>query len=165
VSQRVVSWRHLENLAENGARGERAPEGENLVQRRGVNLSPHAARRQQGLDLRPENQRSVSHSVIQRADAQPVAGQEQFTPAFIPDGDGELSVEMPETVGAKVLVEVNDNLGIRRGAEAMSPRLQLWPELDVVENLAVEDDPQRLILVGYGLRAGGEVNDAQPRVP
>ena len=39
---------------------------------------------------------------------------------------------------------------------------QLRAKLDVVENLAVEDDPQRLVLVGDRLLSAAQVNDAQP---
>ena len=43
-------------------------------------------------------------------------------------------------------------------------RLELGPQLEVVEDLPVEDDPQRAVFVGHGLLAGGEVDDRQPRV-
>ena len=49
--------------------------------------------------------------------------------------------------------------------------LNLWPratqvllELDVVEDLAVEGDPDGIVLVAHGLGAAGEVDDAESRV-
>ena len=39
------------------------------------------------------------------------------------------------------------------------------PQLEVVEDLAVEDDPQRLVLVADRLLARAEVDDAEARVP
>jgi hypothetical protein len=44
----------------------------------------------------------------------------------------------------------------------MSLTEQLFPEFQVVEDLAVEGDPQRRVLVAHGLLAAGEVNDAEP---
>ncbi len=47
----------------------------------------------------------------------------------------------------------------------MAARLELGADaLEVVE-LAVDDDVERLVLVGDRLIAGGQVDDAQPRVP
>ena len=39
-----------------------------------------------------------------------------------------------------------------------------WPELDVVEDFAVERDPKGSILVRHGLTAAGEIENAQPCV-
>ena len=46
----------------------------------------------------------------------------------------------------------------------MPIRLQLGVQLDMVEDLAVEHDPQVVILVGQGLLPGGDVDDRQPRM-
>jgi hypothetical protein len=46
----------------------------------------------------------------------------------------------------------------------MSEPLQLLAQLQVVEDLAVEDDPEGLVLVGERLLAGGEIDDREPGV-
>ena len=46
----------------------------------------------------------------------------------------------------------------------MTLRLELGAQLDVIEDLAVEDDPQRLAVIRKWLLAGGKIDDRKPRV-
>ena len=46
-----------------------------------------------------------------------------------------------------------------RVAKPVAARLELGPQLQIVEDLPVENDPQRAVFVGHGLLAGGEVDD------
>ena len=41
---------------------------------------------------------------------------------------------------------------------------QLVPQLDIVEDLAVEADPDRLVVVRHRLGAGGEIDDGEARM-
>ena len=65
---------------------------------------------------------------------------------------------------AVVLVGVQDRLGVAVGGEPVAPRLQFQPQLGVVEDLAVEDDPQAAVLVADGLLARAEIDDGEPGV-
>ena len=47
----------------------------------------------------------------------------------------------------------------------MSSLLQILAQLDVVENLTIVDNPERLILIADGLPSVAQINDAQPRTP
>src|ERR1044071_3232175 len=67
-------------------------------------------------------------------------------------------------VVAVLLVQVDDDFRIGMGIEAVALRLELRTQLDVVEDLAVEDDPYCLVFVVDRLPATLEVDDAQPRV-
>ena len=80
----------------------------------------------------------------------------------VPNSKSPLSVHVSDAVLSFFLVKVEDYLGIRAGGEPMSLTEQLFPEFQVVEDLAVEGDPQRRVLVAHGLLAAGEVNDAEP---
>ena len=65
---------------------------------------------------------------------------------------------------AEVLVEVQGDLAVGAGAEAVAPALEVaLHALEVVE-LAVDDDPQALVLAGDRLIAGRQVDDAEPGV-
>ena len=66
-------------------------------------------------------------------------------PSDIPDGEGELAVEIAQAGRAVLFVEVQDDLGVGVRGEPMAARFQLGPQLDVVEDLAVEDDPERAV--------------------
>ena len=62
----------------------------------------------------------------------------------------------------RLLVEVDDHLGVALGGEAMAAAQQVAPQLAEVVDLAVEDDDDRAVLVVDRLVAGLEVDDAQP---
>ena len=47
----------------------------------------------------------------------------------------------------------------------MAPRFQPGPQLNVVEDLAVKDDPERSVLVADGLLAPAKIEDAEPGAP
>jgi len=83
--------------------------------------------------------------------------------APVPDGDGELTVELIEAGGAALLVEVQHRLRVRLGDQAVAAPSQPLAQLHVVEHLAVHDDPERAVLVSDGLLAGLQVDDAEPR--
>ena len=65
---------------------------------------------------------------------------------------------------APLFVGVNDGLGVGARAVAMAGGFELRPDVGVVVDLAVEDDPDRAVLVRHRLMAGRQIDDAQPPV-
>src|SRR5712691_8015724 len=59
---------------------------------------------------------------------------------------------------------MDDGFRVGTGCIPMACALKQRANLGVVENFAVVGDPERAILVGHRLVAGGEVDDAQPAV-
>src|SRR4051794_22314845 len=57
---------------------------------------------------------------------------------------------------------MRNDLGIAVGNEAMSPRAQLVPALDVIKQLAVENNSDVAIFVKDRLLAIGQTDNAQP---
>src|SRR4029079_9420197 len=78
--------------------------------------------------------------------------------------DGPLAVEAREGRVAPRLEGVHDDLRVAVRAEAVAERLQLGAQLEVVEDLAVERHPQRLVFVAERLLPGREVDDREARV-
>ncbi len=70
---------------------------------------------------------------------------------------------MPQAIGAVFFVQVDDDLGVALRGKPVAERLELRAQFDVVEDLAVVDDPERTVLVADRLIAAGQVNDAEPR--
>jgi hypothetical protein len=61
-------------------------------------------------------------------------------------------------------VALDNDLAIAFGPEPVAKRGQLAPQLDIVENLAVEGKPDATVLAGQRLGASCSVDKAQPRV-
>src|SRR5712692_9284963 len=69
---------------------------------------------------------------------------------------------MLEAVFPVFLVEMNDGFGVAVSAVGVSTRDQRFAQRLVVVDFAIEDDPERAVLVAHGLVAGGEIHDAEP---
>ena len=114
-------------------------------------------------DLRAEDESLGQQRVEQRLDAEPVAGEHELPPARVPDGEGEHPVEAGDAGRTLLLVEVQDRLGVGARAVRVALGLELGAQRLVVVDLAVVGDPDRAVLVGHGLVAGGrQVDDRQP---
>ncbi len=119
---------------------------------------------QQGFHFGAEDEPAAGKGVIKRSYAQPVSRQEQLLFTGVPNGDRELAIEVVQAVRAVILVQVQDDFRVAVGGEAMPAPLQFRAQFDVVEHLAVEDDPQAAVFIADRLVAAGEVDDAQAGV-
>jgi hypothetical protein len=81
--------------------------------------------------------------------------------SVLQDGEGEHAAEMVDAVRAPFLIGMEDDLGVGAGAEAVAMGLQFPAQVEEVVDFAVVDDPAGFVLIGDGLVAGGEVNDAE----
>src|ERR1051325_136014 len=79
---------------------------------------------------------------VERLDAVRVAPDEQPPPLRIPDREGEHAAQQLDHPLAVVPVQLEQYLGVARGAEADAEALQARAQLGVVVDLAVEDDVQ-----------------------
>src|ERR1035437_9720142 len=73
-----------------------------------------------------------------------------------------LTFELLETRGPEVPVKMEENLGVRLGPEPVAHRLKAGTEVEKVEDLPVEDDPERFVFVGDRLLASLQIDDAEP---
>src|SRR5687767_11963816 len=116
---------------------------------------------EQRLQLRAEEQTTGALAVEERLLSEPVPDQQGALPAGVPDAEGEHALQLGRALVSQLLVKVEDRFGVRVRAEAVSLRFEAWSQRGVVVDLAVEDDPQRAVLVGHGLLAAFEVDDRQ----
>ena len=114
------------------------------------------------LQLAREEQAAAVLAYVERPDAVGIAREHEMPGSRIPERDRPLPVEALEGGGAPLLPRVDDDFGVAAGAEAVAERFELGAQLDVVEDLAVEDDPERLVLVGERLLPAGQIDDRQP---
>jgi hypothetical protein len=60
-----------------------------------------------------------------------------------------------------LLVEMYQYFGIALGPEPVAPGRRPFPQRLIIVDLAVQDDPERLVFIGNGLAAAGQVDDGQ----
>src|SRR3989442_15921263 len=83
----------------------------------------------------------------------------------IPQRERKNSVEFFDEVHPPFLIAVKQDLGVCPRSELVARRQQIFAELRKVVNLAIEDNPDSLVLVRHRLMArGAEVDDAQAAV-
>ena len=74
---------------------------------------------EEGFDFGREIKRIVMPGIKERLDAEAVARSEETTVAFIPEDEGELAAKLVQTMGAEFLVEMESDLAVGAGAEAV----------------------------------------------
>ena len=152
--------RHLPNAVE-----ERPPlvrtRNQPVIHAARVPLPGHA-RREERLRLGREVQRAGVFHVEERLEAEAVARREERAGLLVPDHEGELAAQVFQAAGAVFLVEVERDLTVGAGAEAVPLRLELGSDaLEVVE-LAVDDDVEPPVLARDRLVAVGVVDHQEP---
>ena len=103
--------------------------------------------RQQRLDLGGEREPAALIGVEQRLLPELVAREQQPPVAPVPEGEREHPAQPLEHPLAVVLVQVDEDLGVRPRPELMPCRRQLPVERFVVVDLAVEHDEHAAVLV------------------
>ena len=114
-----------------------------------------------GFDLRAEHQTIADDRPVERLDPEPVARQQQSPPRPVPDRKREHAAEPLEGAISPLLVGVEDRFSVAARLVAVSGRLEESPDLRVVVDLAVENDPDAVVLVGQRLLTRGEIDDAE----
>src|SRR4051794_19331759 len=102
----------------------------------------------------------VAHE-IERLFPHTVANQHELLLASIPEGKGKHAVKIGDTLLPLLLVEMNDGLHIRVGAQIVPPGLQNAPQLAMIIDLPVARDGNRAVLVVDWLGASSQINDRQ----
>ena len=66
---------------------------------------------------------------------------EKHAPARgVPNREGEIAVQLGNAILAKFIVKMKDDLRVAARPEYPALRLQGIPKLDIIEDLAIEDD-------------------------
>src|SRR5215213_1162155 len=81
--------------------------------------------------------------------------------SLVPDGEGKHAAQVFRAVSAELIVGVNDGFGVAVGVESVAQLFEFLAQLEVVVDLAVEDDPRATIRVVNWLLAALEVDDCE----
>src|SRR5690349_8696569 len=96
---------------------------------------------------------------------QMIGGQEHAPAALVPEGEGKHPAQAANHVTAPLLITVHNHFSVSVRTKLMASRYQFGAQLLEVVDLAVEGDPDGLILIAHGLMAGGrEINDGEAAV-
>ena len=82
----------------------------------------------------------------------------------VPDGKGKHAVETRKAFGTVLGPALEEDLGVRLGAEDGAPGFEVATELHVVIDLTVENHVPAAISRGHGLGSAGQIQDAQTAV-
>jgi hypothetical protein len=136
-----VPGRQLPRLLEDRQGCRDRIEGEERLERVGIDLAGETGLAEQRLQLRCKRERSIRDPVVEGLDPEAVSG--EHDPAL-------------------TRVEVNQNLGVALGRERVAPRSQPVHQPAVVINLAVLDHADTTVLARDRLVAAGEIDDGEP---
>src|SRR6185312_4091455 len=137
---------------------------EERVERLHIELSLDQSAGEDRLDLRREHE-PVGHARhVQRLDPEPVAPGDQQALRLVVEQEGELSAQMLEAVEPMFLVQIDDDLGIALGLEAVALRLERAPDPLEIVNFAIRRKDDAAVLADHRLLAGDEVDDGEPRM-
>ena len=104
--------------------------------------------------------------VVERLDAEAVAGEEQLAALVIGDREREHAGEVVDDVAAPLLEAAEDDFGVGVvGDEPAAALLELAAQLGVVVDLAVEDEREVAVVAVERLVAGRDVDDREPAHP
>src|SRR5690606_10956569 len=101
-----------------------------------VQLALHTGELQQRLELGTENQSAIELSIEKRFDAQSIARHQQALLNGIPQRERKHPLQMIQAGVAILLIKMNDDFSVARGAEDMPPQRQVATNLPEIIDFA-----------------------------
>src|SRR5581483_8352669 len=135
--EKKITGGNFANRFEDRVRGGHVLIGKILAQGARVYFSSDLGMFQQRLDLRAKNNATVVAAVVQRFFADSVARQKKGFVAGVPEREGKHSLETFQTLNAFFFIEVDNNLGVRVGPEAVALFFEFRSQLAKIIDLAV----------------------------
>ena len=158
-----VSLAQLADAAQHGALAGHVAERQVGVERGRIELARTGGIRQQRLQLGAEGQGAAGRTIVERLLAGRIAGEQQALTRAVVEGQGEHAVETRQAAIAPGSIRFENHFGVGRRPEAMTGAFELGAQLEIVVDLAVEDDLQVAGGVGHRLAAHRrQVDDRQP---
>jgi hypothetical protein len=133
-----------------------------MVQRLWFDLTTDLRMQQQRAEFRGEEELAIDLGIQQRLFPDPVASDKQFLSALVPNGKREHAAQVPGTICPVLIVRVNYGFGIAVGVEGVAQLLQLFAQLAIVVDFAIENNPGRAVAVVNWLFAAVQVDNGQP---
>src|SRR3989442_9627862 len=130
----------------------------------GATIEPFGS--EERLDFGSEDYEGSLVVVVKGFDPEAITGQMEFLLLAVPDRHREHPVELAECGRAPFLKGLERQLGVRTGPEGHALRFEVALEFGEVVDFAVVDDGETPVIRSHRLvTLGGEIDDAQTRVP
>ena len=157
-----MAGRQTRDTGEHGARADQAGQREHLIEAGEIDTALDARMGEDCLDLGSKNEAFPDDGIEQRRDAELVAGCEQALAGLVEQDKCELAVHLVEEAVAVLFIKMDQDFDVCAGTEAVALADQVFAKRAIIENLAVTDEKQAVVLVGQWLVAGQQINNAQP---
>src|SRR5580658_870567 len=161
VDFKPVARHQLANSIVEGLGAREIAERQILGQRRSMEFRRNLRVSENHLDFRTEQKSPWNQPVIEGLDSQAVPRDEQPPRTPIPDRKRKHTAQFLNAFRAILLVKMNDGFRVAMRTEAVAARDQPFPQNLVIVNFAVEDYPDRPVLIADGLVASDQVDDAE----
>src|SRR5260370_26258085 len=126
-----------------------------------IDVATDAGMLQQGTKLGTEDQLSVELRVQERLLSHAIARQEERFRAFVPNREREHAAQVLWTIGAPLVVGVNDSFSVAVRIELVAELFELPAQLAIVLDLAVKNNPCGAILIMNRLLSVREIDDRE----
>jgi hypothetical protein len=147
-----------------GVRDMAPKEEPDMTRRAGRRIDPRAG--PQRLDGRSQAQGPAVIGEIELLDAERIARQQHALAGRIPDGEGIHAAQMRDHGGPVAVIEMQQHLGVRLGAQLTTLGHQLRAQLPKIVDLAVEGDDRPIRAQDHRLMTGRRrVDDRQAPMP
>jgi len=162
-----MSGRKFGDSFEQRLRCRRHEKSEEIVEGSFMHRALDARIRQKRFDLGSEQKHPVMEGVIKRLHTHPVPREPNLSFFLVPDREGEHTAKARENALAPLLVPLENYFGVGMvGFELKAQLFEFGADLGVIVNLAVKNDPKRLLFVRHRLDRGRrEIDDGKPSMP
>src|SRR5579859_5763312 len=159
-----MAGKKLEDVFKKSVFSRHESEGKEFSEGITIDFPSHGRIRDDGLQFRGEIKRLGCLAIIERFDADAIARQKEPPAPGIPDRKGKHPAQFTHAFWPQFFVQMNDDFSVRMRAKHMPFGEKLFTQFLKIVNLAVEDDPNCLILVGHRLRPRAQINNGQAEV-
>ena len=111
-----------------------------MMQGHRVDFSAHTTEDERSRQCRGEVKRVAHTGMVQRLDAQAVAGQKDLAAVAVHDSESEHAVEMPDSIRSPGMIGFENDLRIPVGEKTVSFGFQALTQFVIVVNRTVVDD-------------------------
>ena len=102
-------------------------------------------------NLRSESETSIGNSVVDKLDSHGITRHNQSPSPNIPNGETKHAIETVKNVSVPLLVAVDDNFRVTVRQKPVATFLQLFPQLLVIVDLAIENYAHRILRIEHRL--------------